>query len=74
MRFTFASRLFAGLLCSGLLANCTVNPVAGQQNSIMMSGSDEVRTGKNSEGYLRLMNHAYPSGKPQAGQLLTTVE
>ncbi|MDP2155575.1 MAG: peptidase M48 Ste24p, partial [Sulfuricella sp.] len=30
--------------------------------------------GKNAEGYLRLMNHAYPSGEPQAGQHLKTVE
>jgi predicted Zn-dependent protease len=30
--------------------------------------------GKNAEGYLRLMNHAYPSGEPQAGQPLKTVE
>ena len=30
--------------------------------------------GRNAEGYLRLMNHAYPSGEPRAGQLLKTVE
>ena len=30
--------------------------------------------GKNAEGYLRLMNHAYPSGEPQAGHPLKTVE
>ncbi|MDP2879284.1 MAG: M48 family metalloprotease [Sulfuricella sp.] len=46
MRFTFASRLFAGLLCLGLLANCAVNPVTGRQNFVMMSESEEVRTGK----------------------------
>jgi predicted Zn-dependent protease len=30
--------------------------------------------GKNAEGYLRLMNHAYPSGEPQTGQPIKTVE
>ena len=30
--------------------------------------------GKNAEGYLRLMNHAYPSGEPQPGQLLKIIE
>ena len=29
--------------------------------------------GKNAEGYLRLMNNAYPEGEPQAGQILKIV-
>jgi len=53
MRFTFASRLFVGLLCLGLLANCAVNPVTGRQNFVMMSESDEVRTGKKGDEEVR---------------------
>lgn len=48
MRFSLASRLFAGLLCLGLLANCAVNPATGRQNFVMMSESEEVRAGKKS--------------------------
>ena len=73
-RLAFTSRLFSGLLCLGLLANCAVNPVTGRQNFVMMSESGEVRTNRNAEGYLRLMNHASPSGEPQAGQHLKMVE
>ena len=53
MRFTFASRFFAGLLCLGLLANCAVNPVTGRQNFVMMSESEEVRTGKKGDEEVR---------------------
>lgn len=49
----FAYRLFAGLLCLGLLANCAVNPVTGRQNFVMMSESEEVRTGKKSDEEVR---------------------
>lgn len=30
--------------------------------------------GKNADGYLRLMNHAYPTGEPQPGQSLKIIE
>ncbi|GAO34975.1 peptidase M48 Ste24p [Sulfuricella sp. T08] len=53
MRFTLASRLFAGLLCLGLLANCAVNPVTGRQNFVMMSESEEVRTGQKGDEEVR---------------------
>lgn len=53
MRFTLASRFFAGLLCLGLLANCAVNPVTGRQNFVMMSESEEVRTGKKGDEEVR---------------------
>jgi predicted Zn-dependent protease len=53
MRLTLASRLFAGLLCLGLLANCAVNPVTGRQNFVMMSESEEVRTGKKGDEEVR---------------------
>lgn len=53
MKFSPASRLFAALLCLGLLANCAVNPVTGRQNFVMMSESEEVRTGKKGDEEVR---------------------
>ena len=48
-----ALRLIAGLLCLGLLANCAVNPVTGRQNFVMMSESEEVRTGQKADADVR---------------------
>ena len=53
MEFTRAFKLSVGLLCLGLLANCAVNPVTGRQNFVMMSESDEVRTGKKGDEEVR---------------------
>ena len=53
MRLTLASRLFAGLLCLGLLANCAVNPATGRQNFVMMSETEEVRTGRKGDEEVR---------------------
>lgn len=53
MRLTLASRLFAGLLCLGLLANCAVNPATGRQNFVMMSETEEVRTGQKGDEEVR---------------------
>lgn len=53
MRFSPASRLFAALLCLGLLANCAVNPATGRQNFVMMSESEEVRTGQKGDADVR---------------------
>lgn len=53
MKLTLASRLFAGLLCLGLLANCAVNPATGRQNFVMMSETEEVRTGQKGDEEVR---------------------
>ncbi len=53
MKLPRAFRFVAGLLCLGLLANCAVNPVTGRQNFVMMSESEEVRTGKKSDEEVR---------------------
>lgn len=47
-------------------------PARGNVSYAALAQSSPI--GRNAEGYLRLMNHDYPNGKPQPGEILKVVE